>query len=96
MNRNIVDLVASYFQNLFSYLCSDMKKVQYKEFKSVKRWYDSKCRNKNMYKFLNLFLKTGYQYFYEKFRTLRDKFKHTVRAKTKRIKIRCVNRSKIQ
>ena len=45
VNKNKVDLVASYFQNLFSYLCSDMKRVQYKEFKSVKpRWYDSECR----------------------------------------------------
>ena len=28
VNRNKVDLVASYFLNLFSYLCSDMKRVQ--------------------------------------------------------------------
>ena len=86
VNRNKVNLVASYFQTLFSYLCSDMKRVQYKESKSVKpRWYDSECRTikRDKFKFLNLFVKTGYQYFYEKFRTLRNKFKHTVRAKTK-------------
>ena len=86
VNRNKVDLVASYFQNLFSHLCSDMKRVQYKEFKSVKpRWYDSECRTikRDKFKFLNLFVKTGYQYFYEKFRTLCNKFKRTVRANTK-------------
>ena len=86
VNRNKVDLVASYFQNLFSYLCSDMKRVQYTDFTSVKpRWYDSECRTikRDKFKFLNLFVKTGYQYFYEKFRTICNKFKHTVRAKTK-------------
>ena len=63
-----------------------MRRVQYKEFKSVKpRWYASECRRIKRYKFkfLNLFVKTGCQYFYEKFRTLRNKFKHRVRAKTK-------------
>ena len=35
VNRNKVDLVASYFQNLFSYLYSDIR-VQFKGFKSVK------------------------------------------------------------
>ena len=33
-------------------------------------------------KSLNLFVKTGCQYFYEKFRTLRNNLKHTVCAKT--------------
>ena len=63
-----------------------MKRLQYKEFKSVKpRWYDSECRTikRDKFKFVNLFVKAGYQYFYEKFRTLCKKFKHTVRAKTK-------------
>ena len=86
MNRNKVDLVASFSKFIFSYLYSDMKRVQYKEFKSVKpRWYDSECRTikRDKFKFLNLFVKTQYQYFYEKFRTLSNKFKHTVRAKTK-------------
>ena len=81
VNRNRVDLVASYFQNIFSYLCSDMRRAQYKEFKSVKpRWHDSERRTikRDKFKFLNLFVKTGYQYSYEKFRTLRNKFKHTV------------------
>ena len=89
MNRNKVDLVASYFQNLFSYLCSDMKRVQYKGFKSIKpRWYDFECRTikGDKFKFLNLFVKTGYQYFYETFKTLLNKFKYTVRAKTEEYK----------
>ena len=87
VNRNKLDLVVSHFQNLCSYLRSDMKRLQYKGFKSVKPWwYDSECRKNNKrynFKFLNLFVKTGYQYFYEKFKALRNKCKHIVRAKTK-------------
>ena len=46
-------------------------------------WYDTECRKvkKEKFKFLNLFAKTGYQYFYEKFRFPRNKFKHLIRSK---------------
>ena len=91
MNRNILDLVASYFQNLFSYLCSDMKRVQYKEFKFVKPpWYDSECRTERD-KFLNLFVETGYQYFLKSSEHSAINLSTQRELKPKRIKIRCVN-----
>ena len=48
-------------------------------------WYDTECRNvkKEKFKFLNLFAETGHQYFYEKFRFLRNKFKQLIQSKTK-------------
>ena len=48
-------------------------------------WYDTESRNvkKEKLKFLNLFAKMGYQYFYKKFRFLRNKFKNFIRSKAK-------------
>ena len=79
-----IDTIASLFQNLFGYWCSNMKVSRRagKDNTHVE-WYE--CRNvkKEKFKFLNLFAKTGYQYFNEKFRFRRNKFKHLIRSKAK-------------
>ena len=81
-----IDTIASLFQNLFGYWCSNIKvSRQAGKDNTHVEWYDTECRNvkTEKFKFLNLFAKTGYQYFYEKFRFLRNKFKHLIRSKAK-------------
>ena len=65
-----IDTIASLFQNLFGYWCSNMKDCRRAgKDNTHTEWYDTECRKvkKEKFRFLNLFAKTGYQYFYEKF-----------------------------
>ena len=47
--------------------------------------YDDECQTikKQKFKFLDMFAKTGTQFFYYQFRNLRNKFKHLVQAKAR-------------
>ena len=83
---NNVDKIVTLLQDSFRYWCGCMTaKPRQNHLNRQPPWYDDECRTikKQKFTFLDMFAKTGTQFFYYQFRNLRNKFKHLVRAKAK-------------
>ena len=75
---NNVDKIVTLLQDSFRYWCGCMTlKPRQNHLNRQPPWYDDKCRTikKQKFKFLDMFAKTGTQFFYYQFRNLRKKIK---------------------
>ena len=83
---NNVDKIITLLQDSFRYWCGCMTvKPRQNHLNRQPPWYNDECRTikKQKFKFLDMFAKTGTQFFYHQFRNLRNIFKHLMRAKAK-------------
>ena len=87
VSLQFINNIASKIEGLFRYWCDSMKLPETSSNScSQPPWYDEECHagNKEKFKFLDLFAKTGEGYFFEMFRSLRNKFKHMMRGKAEK------------
>ena len=90
VSLQVINNISSKIEGLFRFWCDSMKLPETSSNScSLPPWYDEECHavKKEKFKFLDLFTKTGEGYFFEMFRSLRNKFfKHMMRGKAEKYK----------